>query len=140
MNKTVALLLIRLILGLIFLMQGYGKVFNWGVENLYQMDFFYDTYKDLLPSWLIYCTAYYTSYAELLGGAMLVLGLKIDWALYALGSVLVIVTFGHGLASPIWDLSNVMYRAILLIALLLLPKEWDKLSLDYFYSTYRQKK
>ncbi|HZH86727.1 MAG TPA: hypothetical protein VFD77_05380 [Brumimicrobium sp.] len=46
-------------------------------------------------------------------------------------SVLIIVTFGHGLAEPIWDLSHVMYRTILLLTLLILPKEWDKLSVDY---------
>ena len=45
-------------------------------------------------------------------------------------SVLVIVTFGHGLAEPIWNLSHVFPRTILLIALLILPREWDKISLD----------
>ncbi|MBQ0767971.1 MAG: hypothetical protein KBT58_01675, partial [Bizionia sp.] len=55
---------------------------------------------------------------------------KTDYALYALASVLIIVTFGHGLAEPIWDLSHVMYRTILLVALLLLPKHWDTFSVD----------
>lgn len=60
----------------------------------------------------------------------MVLGLSVNYALYALGSVLVIVTFGHGLAEPIWNLSHVFPRTILLIALLILPREWDKISLD----------
>jgi len=132
LNRSIAVLTIRLILGFIFLMQGFGKVFKWGVENLYKMDFFPGTYKDVLPDFLIYATAYYTSYVELIGGFLLVLGLKRDFALYALASVLVIVTFGHGLAEPIWDLSHVMYRTILLATLLLLPKEWDYYSLDRF--------
>jgi len=140
MNKLIALLCMRCILGLIFLMQGYGKVINWGVENLYQMDFFYETYKDLLPDWLIYFTAYYTSYVKLIAGFLVLIGLKRDWALYALASVLIIVTFGHGLASPIWDLSHVMYRVILLVALLLLPKEWDQYSLDLIITRYKTKK
>jgi len=131
LNKQVAVLAIRLILGLIFLMQGFGKVFTWGVENLYKMDFFLGAYKDLLPEFVIRATAYYTSYVELIGGLLLVIGLKRDYALYALASVLVIVTFGHGLVEPIWDLSNVMYRLILLITLLLLPKAWDKFSIDH---------
>lgn len=129
-NRNVALLTIRCLLGFIFFFQGYGKVFTWGVENLYQMEFFYGTYKDLLPDAIIYGTAYFTSYAELIGGLLLVLGFKRDWALYALALVLVVVTFGHGMVDPIWDLSNVMYRAILLITLLVLPKEWDHFSLD----------
>lgn len=129
-NKAIALLVMRLLLGIIFLMQGYGKVLNWGVENLYRMDFFLGTYKDLLPDFLIQATAYYTSYVELLGGVLLVLGFKRDVALYALASVLIIVSIGHGLVNPIWDLSHVMYRAILLVGLLLLPKDWDKYSID----------
>ncbi len=131
-NRSLALLTLRLILGFIFLMQGYGKVFNWGVENLYQMEFFYGTYKEMLPAWVIKSTAYYTSYVELLGGLLLVIGFWRDYALYALASVLVIVTFGHGLAEPIWDLSHVMPRAILLVAILLLPAAWDRYSLDHF--------
>ena len=129
-NRYIATTMIRLILGLIFLMQGYGKVFNYGVENLYQMDFFHGTYKDLLPDFITRATAYFTSYAELIAGFLLTIGLFRDYALYTLGLVLVIVTFGHGLAEPIWDLSHVMYRTMLLLALLFLPKAWDKYSVD----------
>jgi len=131
LNRNIAVLTIRLLLGFIFLMQGFGKVFTMGVENVYKADFFYGTFKDLLPDFIISATAYYTSYIELIGGLLLVLGLKTNYALYALSSVLIIVTFGHGLAEPIWNLSHVMYRAILLISLLLLPRAWDKFSIDY---------
>ena len=137
LNRTIAVLLTRLLLGLIFFLQGFGKVFTWGVENVYQMDYFHETYKNLLPDYITYPTAYYTSYVELIGGFLLVLGFKRDYALYALASVLVIVTFGHGLAEPIWDLSHVMYRAILLIALLIIPKEWDRYSLDMYTRKFR---
>ena len=136
LNKSIAVLTIRLILGFIFLMQGIGKVFKWGVENVYNMDFFYGTYKDLLPDFIIHATAYYTSYIELIAGLLVVLGLKRDYALYLLASVLVIVTFGHGLAEPIWNLSHVMYRTILLVTLLILPREWDKFSIDNIINKY----
>lgn len=129
LNKTIAVLLIRLILGFTFLMQGFGKVFKMGVENIYESMF--SMFDGLLPTFISYFTAYYTSYVELIGGVLLVLGLKTNYTLYILGSVLVIVTFGHGLAETIWDMSHVMYRTILLIALLLLPREWDKYSIDY---------
>ena len=94
------------------------------------MDFFYPTYQDLLPEFIIRATAYYTSYIELIAGILLVLGLKRDYALYALASVLIIVSFGHGLANPIWDLSHVIYRTILLVTLLIIPKEYDRFSVD----------
>ncbi len=137
LNKIVGTLVLRLVLGLIFLLQGFGKVFSWGVENVYKADFFYGTFKDLLPDFVIYSTAYYTSYVELIGGFLLVLGLRTNYALYFLASVLIIVTFGHGLAEPIWDLSHVMYRTILLSTLLFLPKEWDMFSLDYIIKKYK---
>jgi uncharacterized membrane protein YphA (DoxX/SURF4 family) len=138
LNHSIAALTLRLILGFIFLMQGFGKVFTWGVENVYQMDFFYPTYKSLLPEWLIHATAYYTSYVELIGGMLIVIGLKRDYALYSLASVLVIVTFGHGLSEPIWDLSHVMPRTILLVVLLILPKDWDRFSLDVYLGSKRK--
>lgn len=138
-NKTIATLTVRLILGLIFLMQGIGKVFTWGVDNMYKSDMFHGAYKDLLPDFIIKSTAYYTSFVELIGGLFLVLGLRINFTLYALASVLVIVTFGHGLVEPIWDLTHVMYRTILLVTLLLLPKEWDRISIDYLFEKYRSR-
>ncbi len=128
LNQSIGILITRLLLGFIFLMQGIGKVFSIGMDNMTAS--FEQGYGELLPDFLIYFAAYYTSYVELLGGALLVIGFKRDWALYALGLVLVIVTFGHGLSTPIWDLSDVMFRAVLLIPLLLLPAEWDKFSID----------
>ena len=128
-NRSIAVLSLRLVLGFIFLMQGYGKVFSMGVENVYN-SFFLESYKDLLPNFLTYGTAYFTSYAELIGGLLLVIGFKRDWALYLLAIVLVVVTFGHGLATPIWDLSHVLFRLIPLVALLILPKAWDIYAID----------
>lgn len=131
-NRTIGILIVRLILGFIFLMQGFGKIFTWGVDRFMHMDFFYKPYKEILPDFLIFGTAYYTSYVEFIGGLCLIIGFKRDMALYALGSVLIIVTLGHGIAEPIWDLSHVMFRAVLLITLLFTPKEWDRYQLDYW--------
>ena len=124
LNKVVGLFVLRVLLGLIFLMQGYGKVFKWGLDNIYQS---FKPYEEtFLPKFSLVFAAYFTSYTELLGGMLLILGFFRNYALYALGAVLLIVSFGHGLSSPIWDLSHVFPRAIFLIALLLLPEEWDQ--------------
>lgn len=122
LNRTVAAFITRVLLGIIFLMQGYGKVFTFGMDNLYKG---FAPYEKQLPKFLVVFTAYYTTYVELIGGMLLVLGLLRNYALYALGSVLLIVSFGHGLSQPIWDLSHVFPRAVLLIALLVMPQEWD---------------
>lgn len=129
-NKQIAVLTLRLLLGFIFFFQGYGKVFKFGLNSVYQ-NFFLKSYSELLPDFLLLFSAYYTSIIELVGGALLVVGFKRDYTLYALASVLVMVTFGHGLKDPIWDLSDVMYRTLLLVSLLLLPKDLDKYSVDF---------
>jgi uncharacterized membrane protein YphA (DoxX/SURF4 family) len=120
---------IRLLLGIIFLMQGYGKIFTIGVPRVYEM-FFKVFENTFLPKWLILSTAYYTSYVEMIGGFLLIIGLFRKYAMYLLAVDLLIVSFGHGLMEPIWDLSHVIPRAILLAALFLLPQEWDKWNVD----------
>ncbi len=130
LNRKVAVLTMRLILGFIFFWQGHGKVFKFGIDNVYN-NFFKKTYQELLPDFIVLATAYFTTFAELICGFMLVIGLGRDWALYILAAVLIVVTFGHGMAEPIWDTSHVLVRALFLIPLLLLPKEWDVFSLDH---------
>ncbi|CAL2102448.1 DoxX family protein [Tenacibaculum sp. 190130A14a] len=129
-NQQIAVATMRLILGFVFFFQGFGKVFKFGLNNVYE-NFFLKSYTDLLPDFLLLFTAYYTSIIELIGGLLLIIGFKRDLALYFLASVLVIVTIGHGMKDPIWDLSHVMYRTILLVGLLLLPKSLDKFSIDF---------
>lgn len=128
-NTVVGLFFTRCLLGLIFLMQGYGKVFTYGVNNVY--DQFFISYTQILPTFLVQFTAYFTSYVELIGGLFLVLGLFRNYTYYGLALVILIVSFGHGLAQPIWDLQHVFFRSALLIILFLTPQENDKWSLDY---------
>ena len=64
----------RVLLGIIFLMQGYGKVFTLTVPKVYEL-FFKDFENTFLPKWLIWCTAYYTSYIEMVCGFLLIIGL-----------------------------------------------------------------
>ena len=114
----------RVLLGLLFLMAGYGQVFTWGMEGVYGS---FQPYEETwLPVFLLKFTAYFTSYIELIAGFLVVIGLFRNYALYALAVVLLIVSYGHGLSSPIWDVGHVFPRAILLIGILLLPEEWDK--------------
>ncbi len=127
--RSVGMLFIRALLGIILFMQGFGKVFTIGIAQVYDM--FFKTYEDtFLPIWLILTTAYYTSFIELIGGAFLVIGLFRKYTLYFIVADLLIVSFGHGMIQPIWDLQHVMPRSILVVALLLLPQEWDCWSLD----------
>ena len=129
LNRQIGALVLRLLLGFIFFFQGFGKIFKFGLENVYK-NFFLSSYGELLPEFLLHFTAYYTSIIEFIGGALLIIGYKKDYALYALASVLLIASIGHGIKEPIWDLSHVMYRTMLLISLLWLPKRLDIFSID----------
>jgi uncharacterized membrane protein YphA (DoxX/SURF4 family) len=128
LRKT-GMLFIRVLLGIIFFFQGYGKIFTMGVSQVYDR-FFKEFESTRLPNWLILTTAYYTSYAELIGGLLLIAGLFRKQAMYLLALDLLIVSFGHGFMEPIWDLSHVIPRAVLLAALFFLPESWDSWNLD----------
>ncbi|HEX4373731.1 MAG TPA: DoxX family protein [Puia sp.] len=127
--QAAGLFFIRTLLGIIFFMQGYGKVFTFSVSKVYDM-FFKEIETTFLPKWIIVFAAYYTSYIELICGFLLIIGLFRKYAMYFLAIDLLIVSFGHGVMEPIWDLSHVIPRAILLASLFLLPTAWDKWNVD----------
>jgi len=128
-SRATATLFARTLLGVIFLMQGYGKIFTYTVPKVYHM-FFADFEKTFLPRWLIWTTAYYTSYTELICGFLLIIGLFRKCACMLLAINLFVVSFGHGLMEPIWDLQHVIPRAFLLIFVMVAPREWDKWNVD----------
>jgi len=111
-------------------MQGFGKVFTYGMDTVYN-SFFKESFQDsILPEFVVYATAYYTSFVELICGLLLTLGIFRHYAAYFLLLDLVIVTFGHGLMEPIWNMHHVFVRSALLICCLLLPNSWDTFNLD----------
>ena len=130
-QKAAGILFIRALLGTIFFLQGYGKIFTIGLGKLYEM--FFSAYELLLPKWALFTTLYFTSYVEMIAGFLLIFGLFKKQAMYLLALDLLLVSIGHGIQEPIWDLQHVFPRAILLAALLLLPQHWDKWKLDKLF-------
>jgi uncharacterized membrane protein YphA (DoxX/SURF4 family) len=127
-----AVLFARLVLGLIFFMAGFWKVFQLGPLEHARKYFlpFADTF---LPVWSLWFVGVAIPFVELLAGALLLIGLRVREALIALGGVLVIVTFGHLLREPLFNLTgHVIPRLALLLFVLWCPRELDCLSLDYF--------
>lgn len=139
--RTTGVAFARVLLGVIFFWQGYGKVFDIGVDSMYQGYFLGQLQlgETFLPEWLIQLTAYFTSYAELIGGALLTLGLFRYVTYCTLALVLLIVSFGHGAVEPIWDLQHVIFRAALLLPLFLIPQAWDRWNLDNVIATIRKR-
>jgi thiosulfate dehydrogenase (quinone) large subunit len=129
-QRSWALLFARLVLGLIFFMAGIWKVFQLGPLEHARKYFlpFADTF---LPVWSLWLVGVSIPFVELVGGALLLIGLRVREALIALGTVLVIVTFGHLLHEPLFNFSgHVIPRLALLLFLLWCPRENDRFSLD----------
>lgn len=130
-DRSWALLFVRLLLGLIFFMVGIWKVFDLGpVEHARQ--FFVNDYADsFLPTWLLWIAGLTTPVVELVAGAMLLVGLRVRAALLALAGVLVMVTFGHLLAAPLYAFNtHVVPRALMIFVLLWAPRGADVATLD----------
>ena len=130
-NRAWALLFARLILGFIFFMAGFWKVFSLGpVEHARRL--FVEPYvHTLLPRWSLWATGTVVPFVELIAGGLLLLGLRIRDGLVALGAVLVLVTFGHLLLEPLYEFhTHVIPRAALLLFLLVMPAVDDRFSVD----------
>ncbi len=132
LNRAWAILFARLVLGLIFFMAGVMKVFQLGPLEHARKYFlpFSDTF---LPIWSLWAVGVTIPFIELIAGALVLFGLRTRDALIALGTVLVIVTFGHLLHDALFDFSgHVIPRLALLLFVLSLPREDDRFALDYF--------
>jgi uncharacterized membrane protein YphA (DoxX/SURF4 family) len=130
-GRVWALLFARLVLGLIFFMAGFWKVFQLGPLQHARRYFlpFADTF---LPVWSLWAVGVAIPFVELIAGALVILGLRVREALIALGFVLAIVTFGHLLKEPLYEFhTHVIPRLALLLFVLMLPREDDWFSLDH---------
>lgn len=129
-DRAWAILFARLVLGLIFFMAGVMKVFQLGPLNHARKYFlpFADTF---LPVWSLWTMGVVIPFVELIGGALVILGLRVREALVALGFVLVVVTFGHLLRDALYEFhTHVIPRLALLLFIFLLPRADDRFSLD----------
>lgn len=129
-NQNVLVFVLRVILGLLFFFQGYDKVFKIKVANVIS---FYR--KELgtiqMPNAILSISTYYNSYTEFICGALLIVGLFTQYALYLLGINLILVVGAFSLIKPMWDIQLVSPRLMLLAFLLYLPQEWNQISIDY---------
>jgi uncharacterized membrane protein YphA (DoxX/SURF4 family) len=135
MARTWAIFFARAILGLIFFMAGVWKVFQLGpLQHAHR--YFLDPYaQSFLPRWSLWATGVTVPIVELVAGAMVLAGWRTRIALYALGGVLVIVTFGHLLADPLYEFhTHVIPRTALLLFVLVMPQGEDRISMDHWLS------
>lgn len=136
MHYSIGILGARLFLGLLFFMQGYDKVVRLGIKKVAQT-YRTELNRTALPPVVITLSAYATSYIEMVGGLMLLLGFMKYYVLYALGFDLMMVAVAMSLISPLWQTDLVFPRLVLLLTLLFVPAAWDVFSLDSFMTIAR---
>lgn len=126
-----AVLCARVVLGLIFGMAGFDKVFNLTPAG-HAARYFTEPYADSwIPYWLLFAAGVTVPFIELIGGWLLVIGFRIREAMIGLGMVLILVTYGHLLASSLFDFTaHVIPRLSLLVFISFVPREIDRLSAD----------
>lgn len=131
--RPVAIFFARMILGLIFFMAGWWKVFDLGPPEHARRLFVEPYAETFLPAWSLWITGATVPIVELVAGGLLVIGLWTRPALYALGAVLVLVTFGHLVLEPLYEFhSHVIPRLALLLFVLVMPSQEDRASVDYW--------
>ena len=128
-----ALFLDRAVLGLIFFMAGIYKVFSLGPAGHVRR--FFLPYQDtFLPTWSLWAVGLVIPFVELGAGALVLAGWRRTEAYVALGSVLVVVTFGHLIHEPLYAFhEHVIPRLFLLLLLLLMPPQADRFSIDELF-------
>ena len=129
-----AILLARLVLGLIFGMAGWGKLFQMGATQ-HAHQFFVDPYaSSWIPAWLLWALGLAIPYVEFAAGWLLFVGLMVRPALLALGTILAIVVYGHLLKDFLYEFhTHVIPRLALVLFLLSMPRNEDVLSLDHLF-------
>jgi uncharacterized membrane protein YphA (DoxX/SURF4 family) len=133
-DRAWAIFFARVVLGLIFGMAGWGKLFQMGA-SAHAHRYFVDPYaSSWIPAWLLWTLGLSIPYVEFAAGWLVVFGLLTRPALLLLGAVLVIVTYGHLLKDFLYEFhTHVIPRLALLVFVLAMPREDDVLSLDHLF-------
>lgn len=130
-NRAWALFFARGVVGFIFFMAGEWKVFQLGALEHARRLFIVPYADTFLPSWLLWASGTVIPFVELVAGALVILGWRTREALVALGLVLVVVTFGHLVTEPLYEFhTHVIPRLALVLFVLVMPAEDDRLSID----------
>jgi len=130
MKLAIAEFLVRVFLGILFFFQGFDKLFVIKMPEVVN-SFMKDAERRHIPQALVATISYFTSIIELIGGALLILGLFSNYAIIFLGLDLIIIAFAFSMMQAMWDLRHVFPRLLLLVILLVLPPHSHFFSLDF---------
>jgi uncharacterized membrane protein YphA (DoxX/SURF4 family) len=123
-------LFIRLFCGIIFLFQGYDKLFKVKLNQVINT-FDDEAEKKHIPKPLVVFSAFYSSIVEFFGGILMIVGLFKPIILILLGFDLIMVAVAFSMIEAMWDMKHVFPRLVFVSVLMLIPAEWGIFSLDY---------
>ncbi|MEM7414774.1 MAG: hypothetical protein AAF389_04700 [Gemmatimonadota bacterium] len=130
-SRAWGVLFARVVLGLLFFQGAFWRVFDLGVVEHARRFFVMPYAETFLPAWSLWVAGVGVPFAELIGGALVLVGLWRVAGLLLLGGVLVLVTFGHLVTEPIYSISGHIFpRLVLVVFLLIVPASWDRFSVD----------
>jgi len=135
-NWPIVNFIVRWILGLLFLMAGYWKVFVLTPAS-HAQQYFVEGFADTwIPVWLLQLFGYSIPFVELVAGLLICIGLRTKEALIAVGLLLILTTYGHALQQPLFDIDGHTFtRLALIVFLLLAPLGNDRYSIDHWLLT-----
>ena len=123
-------LLVRVLLGILFFMQGYDKIFRLGINTTAEAASNPVTYR-LFGKSIYKAGIAVSSWIELVAGALLIIGFQHDAALM----LLAVDMFGAGIVfsmiKPMWDMQFYFPRLAMLVFLAIIPPGWDIWSIDW---------
>lgn len=96
------------------------------------LQYFLARYHDSwIPDWLLWALGTSIPFLELAGGIMLCIGWRLRETATVLGGLLIVTTYGHALAEPLFDIDGHTFtRLVLLLFVLLAPTEANRFSVD----------
>ena len=132
-GPTIAVFLARAMLGLVFTMAGWWKVFSL-TPAVHAQRFFIEGFKDSwIPEWLLWLLGVAIPPFELLAGLALLVGLWTRFFAATTGLLLLLTTYGHALQQPLFDIDGHTFtRLALAIFVLMLADAYDRISLDHW--------
>jgi uncharacterized membrane protein YphA (DoxX/SURF4 family) len=123
---------VRICLGILFFFQAYDKIFVAGLKE-FTLNVTSGTERSRIPATFVKFSTHLSSYLELVGGALLILGLFLSWAYLMLAVNLVMVVLGFSFLQPLWDMKHVFPRIAMLTFLMVVSIEQDLFRLSALF-------
>ncbi|PIQ36690.1 MAG: hypothetical protein COW59_11225 [Lysobacterales bacterium CG17_big_fil_post_rev_8_21_14_2_50_64_11] len=121
----------RIIVGILFVMAGWWKVFEL-TPVAHAEQFFIGWFGDSwIPEPLLWALGLSIPFIELAAGVLLLLGWRLRETLAALAGLLIVTTYGHALKEALFNIDGHTFtRSVLIVFVLISPIGADRWTLD----------